>query len=264
MSAAALILTLLAAAMHAGWNLAIAGKRDVQAITTVALALGTAVLTPFAIGFWDVQARALPYIAASSALELTYFALLAAAYRRSPVETVYPVARGAAPVLVLVASVALLGTNLSVGQAAGIGLVAGGIWLVRGFGEHADARAVGSGLAVAATIAAYTLVDDHGLRYAAAVPYLVLTHVPVVIALLLMSSREALREAVGARTFGVGLALVGAYLLVLAALELEPAAPVAALRETSVVMLAIAAGAVHGPRVAGAAIVTAGIVLVAL
>ena len=65
------------------------------------------------------------------------------------------------------------------------------------------------------------------------------------------------------------LCIFGAYALVLAALERAPAAPVAALRETSVVFATAFAALVLGEpaggrRIAGAAVVVAGITVLAL
>ena len=67
----------------------------------------------------------------------------------------------------------------------------------------------------------------------------------------------------------VGIAMFGAYAIALAALEIAEAAPVAALRETSVVMATAAAALVARERVrplriAGAVIVVAGIAAIAL
>jgi uncharacterized membrane protein len=63
--------------------------------------------------------------------------------------------------------------------------------------------------------------------------------------------------------------MFGAYALTLAALEIAEAAPVAALRETSVVMATVAAAVsarerVPPGRLVGAVIVVAGIALIAL
>ena len=69
---------------------------------------------------------------ASGALEFVYFGLLATAYSRADLTFVYPVARGSAPVIVLVVSVAALGAAVSGLQAAGVLAVAAGVLLVRG------------------------------------------------------------------------------------------------------------------------------------
>jgi drug/metabolite transporter (DMT)-like permease len=217
---------------------------------------------------WDLDGAAVPYVIASGLLELAYFALLAAAYGRADYTFVYPIARGCAPVLVLAVSVAALDAHVSVIAAAGVVLVAGGVLLVRGVGRGGDPAALGLALGVAATIASYTLVDAHGVRHASPIPYfecvLVICAVPYALA-----QRRGVRAALDRRSLPAGLGMVGAYVLVLAALERADAAPVAAVRETSVVMAAAGAALagrerVPPGRVAGAAAVVAGIAAIAL
>src|SRR3954451_4284035 len=104
MSGGALALTLASSFVHAGWHLALARARDVEAATAVVLVLALAVWAVPALLLGGVSAAALPYVAASALLELVYFAALAAAYRRAELSVVYPVARGLAPVLLVVAA----------------------------------------------------------------------------------------------------------------------------------------------------------------
>jgi uncharacterized membrane protein len=219
---------------------------------------------------WDVDGAAVPYFVASGLLELAYFALLAAAYGRADYTFVYPIARGSAPVLVLAVSVVALGADVSALAAAGVLLVAGGVLLVRGVGKGGDPTALALAACVGATIASYTLVDAHGIRHASPVPYfecvLIICALPYA---AVMAWRGRLRGALDRRSLPAGLLMVGAYVLVLAALERAEAAPVAALRETSVVMAAggaALAGRERVPRgrVAGAVLVVAGIAAIAL
>ena len=268
----ALILALLAAVFHAGWNLLLASARDVRAATTITLALSVIFLAPWAAASWEVSASAAPWIAASAALELLYFALLVAAYSRSEVGLVYPIARGSAPVLVLVGG-ALAGARVGPLGVLGVLAVAAGVLLVRGVRGRADGRGVALGLLIGATIAGYTLVDDEGVRHAAVPAYLLLVLLPVALGVLAhevaSGRRRALRAAVGPATIAAGLLSVLAYALVLRALEIAAAAPVAATRESSVLLVALVGRLVlreHGghARLAGAALVVAGIVLVSL
>src|SRR3954463_3625162 len=160
---AAFALAFSSAFVHALWNLLLARARDSEAATAVALIAGTLVFAPVAALTWDIHAAALPYLAASSVLELGYFALLAAAYDRGELSLVYPVARGSAPVLVAIFSVVFLGTSLHALTVVGIALVAAGVLLVRGVTPLQVGDSVGLALAVGATIAAYTLFDKAGL-----------------------------------------------------------------------------------------------------
>jgi drug/metabolite transporter (DMT)-like permease len=270
----ALLFALGAAVVHAGWNLLLAGEPDAEAATAVALPIAALVLAPFAAVSWSMRASAVPYVAGSAALELAYFGLLAAAYRRAELSVVYPVARGSAPVIVLVISLVALGVSLSALSVAGVAAVAAGVVLVRGAPRAgAPGRELVLGLAIGACIAGYTLVDRDGVRRAAAVPYLeaVLVAPAILYPLLIgrLRGRPALAAQLRPRAVLTAVGIAGAYLLVLAALRRAPAAPVAAVREVSVVIATAAAAALlHesvGPRrLAGAAIVTAGIAAVAL
>jgi drug/metabolite transporter (DMT)-like permease len=264
---------LASAGLHAFWNWLVADARDSHAVGAVALLTAAIVFAPVAVLTWDVDAAAWPYIAASAALELAYFGLLAAAYERADLSFVYPIARGAAPVLVLVVSLAVLGAELSAAEAAGVVAIAAGVLLVRGVGRGAARGGLALALGVAACIAAYTLVDDKGVRHAAALSYfeavLLITAPLYAAAVALSRGRAALRTAATPRSAAAGLAMFGAYALTLAALEIAEAAPVAALRETSVVMATAAAALAareHVPprRLAGAVIVVLGIALIAL
>jgi drug/metabolite transporter (DMT)-like permease len=147
---------------------------------------------------------------------------------------------------------------------------------IRGVRRQAGARAVGLALLCGATVAGYTLVDKEGVRHAGPVPYLALVLVPVVAFALLAARRSrGWRELAGyARAsrlavVAAGVGMVGAYLLTLAALRLAAAAPVAAVRETSVLVAVAAAVALGreriGPRRLVAAVaVTGGAVAIAL
>jgi drug/metabolite transporter (DMT)-like permease len=201
-----------------------------------------------------------------------YFTLLPMAYRLAELSVVYPIARGMAPVVVLVVGVVALGRSTSPGQVVGVCLVALGVLLVRGLGR-APGVGVPLGLLIACVIATYTLVDKDGVMHAGAIPYLELTMVgPSVIyagAVARVQGLGALRNAWGPATVVAGVCTFGAYALVLLALQRAAAAPVAAVRETGVVIAALLARrmlreTVSPVRVAGAAAVAAGIALVSL
>jgi drug/metabolite transporter (DMT)-like permease len=270
----ALGLALGAAVLHALWNLLLAGARDSQAATAVALLTAVVVLAPVALVVGGVPTRSLPWIAASAVLELAYFALLAAAYQVGELSVTYPLARGLAPVLlVLVAAAGGVGGAVGGLQVAGVVAVAEGIVAVRGVGARGGGPAVALAAAVGACIAAYTLVDREGVRGAQPLTYLwlvlALAAPPYALALWRARGGAALRAAWTRRTVVAGLAIFGAYALVLAALKLASAASVGAVRECSVVLVTAFAAAFLHERVgalrwAGAVLVTGGIIAIAL
>ena len=272
MPAAALAFALAAAFVHALWNVLIARARDPEAATAVALVVAEIAFAPAAIVLWRVHGAAWPFLAGSTLFELAYVVLLAAAYRRHALSVVYPVARGVAPVLVLVISVLALGATASRGGVAGVLLVAIGVLLVRGL-RHADLRGLAFGLAIAGTIAAYTLLDKHGVQHAGPVPYVELVMLgPAIVyttGIAKVRGVAAIRAEIGPATIAAGLATFGAYALALAALQRASAASVAAVRETSVVIAAALAALVLkervGPgRLVGAALVAGGVALLSL
>jgi drug/metabolite transporter (DMT)-like permease len=269
----ALVLALTAAVGHAVWNLLLARARDPEAATAVAGLVGLAVFAIPAAVDWRVEASVWPYVLASGILELVYIALLAAAYRQSDLSLIYPIGRGVAPVLVLILGVAALGAGTDAAQTAGVCLVAAGILFLRGPRRHADPRGVALGLAIAACIAGYTLVDNSGVERASPLAYLELVMIlpgfGYVALVAAMRGANALRAEVNASSVAAGLLILTPYSLFLYALELAPAAPVAAVRETSI-LVATALGAlvlrerVSRGRWAGALLVAGGVALVSL
>jgi len=272
-SGGALALALGAAFLHAGWNVLLAGSRDTAQATGGLLVWGVVLLAPFALVFGDVSADALPWIAASALLELGYFVLLARAYRGGALSVVYPVARGVAPVLVLV--VGALGLGKGVGWLAGVGVLAVGAGVLLLYRPDLMSlddqksgllrRDVGFGLAIAAFIAAYTLVDAEGVEHADPLAYLALVIAPCA---LLFPAVVGQRPDLGARSALTAAATLGAYLMVLAALQLAPPAAVAAVRESSIVIAALLAAVFLHERLtpqklAGAITVVAGVAAIA-
>ncbi|MDQ3122855.1 MAG: hypothetical protein M3Q59_10020, partial [Actinomycetota bacterium] len=248
MEPAALALAVGAAVLHAGWNVLLARSRDVRAATTVALVVGVVVFAPFAAAGWRVEVEAIPWIVASALLELVYYFLLTSAYSRSDLSLVYPIARGVAPILVLVGA-GLAGVTLGPWQALGVILVGGGVLLVRGLRGPVDGRGVALALVIAGTIAGYTLVDNEGIEHASAIAYLELVLAPVAVAALLAHAATgrlaSVRAEIGWPAILAGITSFVAYALALVALSLAPAAAVAAVRETGIlVAVAVALGAV--------------------
>ena len=273
MPASAFALALGAAFIHALWNVLLARARDPEAATAVALVAAVAVFAPVTAIAWDAEAAVWPYILATAGLHLVYFVLLGAAYRRAELSLVYPLARGLAPVLVLLVAVTAFGAATSAQQAAGVCLVGVGIILVRGLRGGADIVGVAFALGISACIAGYTLVDNEGVQHANPVTYLelatALAAVAYVTGILVLKGAAAFRREVNGASLAAGLAMFGAYALVLAALQLAPAAPVAAVRETSIVIATAGAALVlkerFGPgRAAGAALVAVGVVLLGI
>lgn len=273
MPADALALALTAAAIHAAWNLLLAGAQDTRTAGAVQVLAAVAIWAPVALIVWRVETDALPYLAAASVLQLAYFALLAAAYAEGDLSLVYPLARGGAPLIVVLAAAAGAGGGVTALQVAGIVAIAGGVVAVRGIKGPWRGRDTLLAAGTAVCIAGYTVLDRYGVRHANPLTYVWLELLPAAIVYggLTLRSRglSAVRAAVGWRAVLAGVGGIGSYVLVLAALRLASAAPVAAVRESSVVIAVGLASVVLGERVGrarlgGAVAVAAGTAIVAL
>jgi len=265
----ALTLALGSAVLHAAWNLLLGRARDIQAATAATFLVSVAVALPFALVWWSADPSVWPWALASTLLEVVYVVSLALAYRVGDVSFVYPLTRGLAPVIVLVASVAVLGHAVSAAEIGGVVLVAAGVLLVRGPEGSGGARAILVVLTIATTIAAYTLVDRVGIHRAGALTYFVLTLAGPCLAYPPLVGARAIRRELGWQTAAAGLANLGSFLLGLLALRHGPAAGVLAVRSSSVVIATALAGRllaerVSRVRIAGSALVFAGIALLAL
>jgi uncharacterized membrane protein len=255
-AASALALALGSAVLHAVWNLLLGSSRNVEAATAVTFVLAVVLAAPVAAVWWRADWAVWPYALASTLLELAFVVLLAFAYRTTDVSFTYPVSRGLAPVLALAFAV-----------------VGVGILLVRGLRTRGDLRALSTAVVLAGTIAAYTLVDRHGIRHANAISYFELTLIapcavyPALVARL--AGGAALRREVTPLAVVAAVANVGSFALGLAALRLASAASVLAVRSSSVVLATVLAARllderVSRGRVAGSALVFAGIALLSL
>jgi len=240
----------------------------VQAAAAATFLLSVAVALPFALAWWNADASVWPYALASTLLEIVYVVALALAYRVGDMSFVYPLTRGLAPVVALAFGVVVLGSSLSVNAVVGVLLVAVGVVLVRGVAARGDARTLLLVATIATTIAAYTLVDREGIQRAGALTYFVLTLAGPCLVYPPLVGLRAMRRELHPETIAAGLANLGSYVLALLALRHGPAAPVLAVRSSSVVIATLLAGRLLAERVsrgrlAGSILVFAGIVLLA-
>lgn len=236
---------LFAAACHAGWNAAVKLGLDPLATTTLITIGAGAVSLPLLAGLGLPAAASWPWLAASVAVHLVYFAGLAEAYRSGDLGQVYPLARGAAPLMTASLSPLLVGETLGALGWAGVSSLAAGVVLLSLHGGggllQADRRAVGLALFTAATICAYSLIDGVGARLSGnAAAYSSWMFFGNALAMLVYAVARCGSGVIAdmARLWRRGL-VAGAmqflsYSIALWAMTLAPIALVAALRETSV------------------------------
>jgi drug/metabolite transporter (DMT)-like permease len=271
---------LFAAACHAGWNASIKRGLDPLA-TTVAISLGAALVSLFASPAVGLPApEAWPWVLASIAIHLAYFAALIESYRTGDMGQVYPIARGAAPLMTATVTTLFLDERLGLIGWLGIAVLAAGVLLLslRGSRDLAklNSRAVGFALFTAVTVCAYSVVDGVGARLAGsanAYSAALFAGIGPVMALyaLARSGTRALGDT--GRLWVTGLAggalQLGSYGIAIWAMTLAPIAIVAALRETSVLFGALIAVIVlkeplRAGRIMAALLILCGLVLVRL
>src|SRR3546814_9251136 len=120
-------LVLLAAALHASWNALVKAGGDKLVVLSLAIlgsGLPAVVVLPF-VPFPDPASW--PYLLASVLIHQGYYFCLVYAYKHGDLSQVYPIARGAAPLMVGVGAWFLAGEVLSVPEAAGIAIASAGL-----------------------------------------------------------------------------------------------------------------------------------------
>jgi drug/metabolite transporter (DMT)-like permease len=271
---------LAAAVLHAAWNALVKALPDrVAAFALISTATVCCALV--ALPFVPIPERAAwPWLAGSVLVHGVYNLGLIHAYRLGDFNQVYPLARGAAPLLVAAVAALVLHEAPTPTQLAGIIAISGGVGLLTtGAGSprgpaRGDRLALLVALGTGVAIAAYTVLDGAGVRRSGTVggyaAYLFLLHglITVVAAAAVRRGRlvPAMRRGWHLGFLG-GVLSVAAYGLVLWAQTRGALAAVAALRESSVVVAAlIGALAFHEPlgrrRVLASAIIATGVVLV--
>lgn len=294
-SVLAVILILLSALFHVGWNLLTKSSADPRVFSLLKgalMATASLVVLPFMplgpvlVEIWD-------YVLVSGIIHAVYILALSSAYETGDLSYVYPIARSA-PAFVPIAAVLLLGEFISPSGAAGIAIVvvsvfalqfrdAPGTELGRLLGALRSKEGVWA-LVTLCAVVAYSLVDKAGmvaLRRVEEIPAGM--RGPVYFLLEAFVTYAILWSSLGVRCWSsarrvlskewprVVLAAVGtmaSYSLVLHVMQTEPVSYIVALRQSSV-LLAVLVGwfflkEPYGKlRVAAGTAIVVGLVLVA-
>lgn len=268
---------LAAALVHAGWNVLVKGAADKLAMT-ISVAIGAGLVAGAVLPFLPLPAaESWPFIGVSVFLQSVYYLLIARAYRIADMSLAYPLMRGAAPVVVALCGAAIFGEMLGGGQWLAIGLISAGV-IALALGAYRQQPLAIAGMIAAlgnaVVIAAYTLVDASGVRLSGSpVAYSLLLAVLTGVVTVVLALAGGARPRLNGRMLGLGLvggaATTTSYGVALWAMTRAPVAPVAALRETSIVFALILSKLVFGERVGGrrfaaACLVMAGVVALRL
>ena len=286
MTLASLSLVVLAAFIHAGWNLlakraAPVGPVFVFAYNLIAcLAYGPWVIWLLARGGIAWTAVGVGFVLLSGLIHLGYSLCLQRGYQVADLSVVYPVARGTGPMLSTLGAFLILGEAPTGGGIAGLALVVAGILLIATQGSLAaftrpgGQAGLGWGVATGGLIAGYTVVDAFAVKTLGLAPVVLdwfsnLLRFFLLLPLVLADPRRA-REAMRGHwrtAIGVGLLSPLSYILVLAALRQgAPLSLVAPMREMSMMVGALRGMLILrepvGPaRLAGCGVLAAGVIL---
>lgn len=288
MTSSALGLVLVAAVLHALWNLA--AKRASgdgylfvwwYNVASAALWLPVGLILLGRAG-WPLSWELLAGPAVSAAFHIAYQLCLQTGYQRADLGVVYPVARGTGPLLTMVFALLVLGERPGVAGVVGGLVVIGGIVIVATGGARALRHRASTGIVwgalTGAGIAAYTLWDHHAVTTWALAPFTyfslgcTLQALAMTPGALRRSRAQALTTVL--RRSGKEVAIVAvlsplAYVLVLEAMRTSPVALVAPARECGIVVGSLLAWWLFREpdpwrRLLGACVVLAGIPLIVL
>lgn len=269
-------LVLFAALLHAVWNALVKTGSDRLLTLGAVIAAGALIIVPF-VPFAGVPDRASwIYIALSVVLHLGYFTFLLKAYEVGDLSHVYPLARGAAPLMILGASALLADEHLPLAANLGAVLACAGIMsfaFEKGLPWKHDHRPLTFALTTSAFIAAYTLAGGLGVRLSGNtfgfICWLFLLNGASFSVYVWFRRRGHIANF--ARTHWRSAVLGGAasscaYGLVIYAMNTAAMGAISALRETSVIMAVVIGSRLLGEpfgrrRLAAATVVLAGVAM---
>jgi drug/metabolite transporter (DMT)-like permease len=242
------VLVLGSALLHATWNVLLRSGADrLWSITVMSLVSGVTAL--IAVWFLPVPAMASwPFAALSGALQVGYCVFLVWAYEKGELGQVFPIARGAAPLLVAVGAAVFAGERLSTTALGGLAMVSSGIIGLSLGRQRLNAHATALALASGGFIAGYMVCDGMGVRlsghpigYFAWMSLAQAAPMPLVYFALRRRWPVVGLDKEAAKALGGGLISIVAYGVVVWAMAGAQMAKISGLRETSILFAAILA-----------------------
>ncbi|SRR5258707_656793 len=283
MPLSALALLLIAALLHTVWNLFIKRAQEKLVFTWWALLLATVCFAPFLFQVRAFPLSIWPYVLSSALVETIYFLVLIGAYRFGDFSLVYPLARGAAPALLVLWALLFLGERPHLAGVLGIALLVGGLVVVGGTTWWQQRKtssiagtALGLALAAACCVSIYSAIDGAAVRQVAPAPYTVLvvgfSGVLITPLILVRYGPRAIFAEIRVswwRILLAGVLSLLTYMLVLLAFSFSSVSYGGAIREISVVFAAFIGWRWLGEdfgraRLLGSLLIFAGILVIAL
>ena len=255
MSVFVMMAVLGSAFLHALWNsLVKVGASRMGAM--VILSLGEIPIGLAVAAFLPLPTLAiLPWVAGAGLAHFCYKFCLTYAYERGDLSRVYPIARGAAPLIVGLASNIFLADVITPTEFAGIAVLGCGILLMAQgvFRNGENRKMLPFALGSACATATYTMIDGSGARLSGdAVAYVAWVFVAdgALFASVMLAWRGRTILPREAKPWVAGMiaaaASYGAYAVSVWAMTVAPVALVAALRETSILFAVLIGWLVFG------------------
>jgi drug/metabolite transporter (DMT)-like permease len=268
--ALATVLALVAATLHAAWNLLIKTAEDRDLAAWGQFVFGAAALAPILVFTGLPPAAAFPFLVASALVHVVYVRALVAAYHHGDFSLAYPLARGGGALVAALLGVVALGDGLGTGGWVALLVVTIGLAsLIR---PGAPASEIVYALLTAVIIGGYTVIDTAGSRhsdngFAYGITLTAMSGIALSIVGVALGRGRAFVVSVRRswpRHLFSGICLATAYSLVLVAVRFAPVGYVATLRESSVVLGAGMGWLLLHERLGGRRLVSAVVVTVGL
>lgn len=264
-------MVLIAALLHAVWNALVKGngKRfTILAMISFTGLIVSLMLIPFVA---VPKPESWMFIVMTMLLHTGYKLFLLKSYQYGDLSHVYPIARGAGPLIVSLVSFVIIGEVLSVACQVGVMLIAIGIMSLafnKGLHILENKKALRFALITGTFIASYTMVDGMGARKAGN-PHSYLVWIMFMDAILFLTvffifNRKQSRnffKSTWKQGMLAGLFSYTAYGIVIWAMTKAPIAPVAALRETSIILAVFIGSILLKERVNPLQVLATGVVL---
>jgi drug/metabolite transporter (DMT)-like permease len=283
MTPTSLSLVIVAAFIHASWNILLKRVRGGLSFLWFVDILQGFVFAPWiawviwsekpTLGFTEWF-----FIVGSAVIHIAYYFFLQRGYRLGDISLVYPIARGSGPMLSSIVAILFLGERPGVLGILGIMAIGVGIFFLAGGirNPHPDIRAaIIAGLLTGMSIATYTVWDKYAVSVIYVSPILLDLLANPLQALLLTPLVWNRRADISTywkqsrpELFGITILNPISYILILRAMTVAPVSQIAPVREVSTLIGAVIGGRLFAEqhlrsRLAAASIIVLGVIAIA-